>query len=45
MFSNVKSSKIARLAGTSLALGTIAAVMLLGGPADAAMMIRQGRGI
>jgi hypothetical protein len=45
MFSTVKSSKITRIAGTSVALGSIAAVMLFGGPADAAILIRQGRGI
>ena len=45
MFSSLNSRKIARLTGSSIALGTLAAVMLLGGPADAAMMIRQGRGI
>jgi hypothetical protein len=45
MFSSATFSKIARLAGTSVALGTIAAVMLLGGPADAAILIRMGRGL
>jgi len=45
MFSSAKSSKITHLAGTSVALGTIAAVMLLGGPADAAILIRMGRGL
>ena len=42
MFSTIKSSKIARLAGTSAVLGTAAVMLFLGAPAEAAIF---GRGI
>lgn len=44
MFSSFNARKVARLAATSVVAGATVALVLLGGPADAAVVIASGRG-
>lgn len=45
MFSNLTSSRIARIATSSAVLGTMAVLMFLGAPAEAMEAVAEGRGL